>query len=394
MHTSKNDGAAAADVIRAEFDALMGAAVDGMIVIDSRGRIENFNKAAEQLFGYEAAEVIGKDVSMLMPEPTRSAHGGYLSEYLRTKKPHIIGTGREVKAQRRDGTLFPALLSVGEASTANGPMFVGIVRDVSPQHAAQAKHAELEARLARVGRFSLMGEMAGGIAHEINQPLSAVATYAQAGRRLIDSGNYSDEELQRICTRITEQTHRAAAVIDNMRNFFRKREPETHELSVNKVISDVIELMKLDADNADIELRLDLAKDLPLIIGNDVQIQQVVLNLARNAVDAMRDSRKLARRSGIVIRTRLKDDNRVCIAVLDHGPGVAKGLGSAVFHPFVSTKDDGLGVGLAISKTIVETHGGKIGYRTAPEGGAIFEAEFPSLNSVQEATGSDKGETW
>lgn len=392
MREPGSDESVPSDVVRAEFEALLGAAVDAIIVIDSDGRIENFNAAAERLFGYESPQVVGRDVSMLMPEPVRSAHGRYLSEYLRTGHANVIGKGREVKAQRSDGTLFPAWLSVGEARTNGGRRFVGIVRDVSAQHAAQARHADLEARLARVGRFSLMGEMAGGIAHEINQPLSAVATYAQAGRRLLESRDYSEEELQTICSRITEQTHRAAAVIDNMRNFFRKREPEGRAISVNKVIRDIMDLVNLDARNANIEMRLELADGLPPIIGNDVQIQQVVLNLTRNAVDAMRGSRELARRSGIVIRTRLKEHDRVCIAVVDHGPGVAKGLGNAVFHPFVSTKDDGLGVGLAISKTIVETHGGRISYRTAPEGGSIFEAEFPSIGSAQEADKSNNEE--
>ena len=366
-----------ASIFASQLDALLGAAVDAIIVIDSDGRIDEFNRAAEALFGYPRAEVVGQDIGMLMPEPTRSAHGGYLREYLRTGQPHIIGAGREVDALRRDGTLVPVWLSVGEARTEQGSMFVGIVRDVSAQHAARARHAELEARLAHVGRFSLMGEMAGGIAHEINQPLSAIATYAQAGRRLLDSGNYSMDELQTICTRINDQTHRAASVIENLRNFFRKQEPERTLMSVNTVIRDVLEFIRLDAKSADIDVDLDLADGLPQINGNDIQIQQVVLNLTRNAVDAMRGSREVTRRKGIRISTRLNKQGRVCIAVADHGPGVAKGLSDAVFHPFVSTKDDGLGVGLAISKTIVDMHDGRIGYRSYTDGGAIFEAEFP-----------------
>ena len=167
---------------RLEFEALLSAAVDGIIVIDREGRVLEFNAAAEKLFGYSREEVLGEDVALLMPEPTRSEHGQYLSTYLETGRAHIIGVGREVEARRRDGTVFPVWLSVGEASTDDGTKFVGIIHDVSARHAAQARHAELEARLAHVGRFSLMGEMAGGIAHEINQPLSAIATYAQAGK--------------------------------------------------------------------------------------------------------------------------------------------------------------------------------------------------------------------
>ena len=377
MHDIETNDASADETSRGKFDALLSAAVDGIVVIDGQGRIEDFNPAAERLFEYARSDVLGKDVAMLMPEPTRSEHKDYLEKYLQTGQRHIIGVGREVEARRRDGSLFPVWLSVGEAQTDNGVLFVGIIHDVSAQHAAQERHAELEARLAHVGRFSLMGEMAGGIAHEINQPLSAIATYAQAGRRLVEAEDFSIEELQDICSRIAEQSHRAAAVIKNLRNFIHKQEPTRELLQVNTVIADILAMIRLDARNAAIRLRLDFADDLPQIVGNDIQIQQVVLNLTRNAVDAMRSSRESSRESGIVIRTRLRDKKHVCVAVADHGPGVAKGLNEAVFNPFVSTKSNGLGVGLAISKTIIEAHGGTINYSSHIDGGAVFEACFP-----------------
>jgi len=379
MQNDENNRELSDRVIRGEFEALLSAAVDGIVVIDNEGRIEEFNQAAEKLFGYTRDDVLGQDVSMLMPEPTRSAHAGYLDTYLRTRRPHIIGSGREVEGRRRDGSTFPLWLSVGEAHTDSGQMFVGIIRDVSAQHDAQARHAELESRLAHVGRFSLMGEMAGGIAHEINQPLSAIATYAQAGRRLLESQDYSIEELQTICGRIAEQSHRAASVIENLRSFIRKQEPTQEPLNVNRVIGDILEIIQLDAKNGDIRVHLELERNLPRIMGNDIQIQQVVLNLTRNAVDAMRNSPASARERGIVVKTCQTQDGQIAISVADHGPGVAKGLNEAVFNPFVSTKGDGLGVGLAISKTIIESHGGTIGFRSARDGGAIFEAKFPLI---------------
>lgn len=382
MQSDEDNSALSDGVIRREFEALLSAAVDGIVVIDSSGHIKEFNSAAERLFGYTRADVIGQDVSMLMPEPTRSAHGGYLDTYLRTRRPHIIGAGREVEALRSDGSTFPVWLSVGEARTDRGQMFVGIIRDVSAQHAEQARHAELESRLAHVGRFSLMGEMAGGIAHEINQPLSAIATYAQAGRRLLESKDYSIEELQTICGRIAEQSHRAAAVIENLRSFIRKQEPKQEPLNVNKVIGDILEIVQLDAKNGNIRVRLEFEPGLPQIMGNDIQIQQVVLNLTRNAVDAMRNSPASARDKGIVVSTFKTEDGQVGVSVADHGPGVAKGLNDAVFNPFVSTKGDGLGVGLAISKTIIESHDGTISFRSARDGGAVFEAKFPVIESA------------
>lgn len=370
------------DVVLREFEALLGAAVDAIIVIDSGGRIEEFNAAAERMFGRNRSDVLGEDVGVLMPEPTRSAHAGYLSTYADTRNASVIGIGREVEALRSDGTVFPVWLSVGEAKTERGTMFVGIVRDVSAQHAAQARHAELEARLAHVGRFSLMGEMAGGIAHEINQPLSAIATYAQAGRRLLDGESYSVEELHRIYSHITEQSHRAAAVIENLRSFIRKQEARQVLLDINGVIGDVLEFVRLDTSNAHIRLSLELGDELPQVMGNDIQIQQVVLNLTRNAVDAMRESRELARAKGIIVRTHRGASGAVSVVVQDHGPGVAKGLNDAVFNPFVSTKRDGLGVGLAITKTIVDAHNGSISYSTPADGGALFEVTFPAAEQA------------
>ena len=374
---SDSDADSSQSITASQFQALLSAAVDAIVVIDGTGLIRTFNGAAERLFGYTAAQTFGKDVGMLMPDPPRQGHGGYLQAYQRTGKASIIGVGREVEALRRDGTLVPVWLSVGEAKTEDGVFFVGILRDLSAQHAARERHAELEARLAHVARFNLMGEMAGGIAHEINQPLSAITTYAQAGRRLIEADDFSTEELHTICSRISEQTLRAAEVIQNLRAFFRKQEREPTAVDVDEAINDIAEFIRLDARGRRIAVHVNLAGNLPKISGNDIQIQQIVLNLTRNAVDAMANSRESARRQGIILTTRLSSSGSVCIIVEDHGPGVARGLSDAVFHPFVSTKSDGLGVGLAITKTIVESHGGSIAYRSAAHGGAVFEATFP-----------------
>ncbi len=361
-----------------ELQALLSAAVDGIVIIDPQGSIEAFNASSERLFGYQADEVIGKQVDILMPEPHRSSHSSYIKNFLTTRRAKVIGTGREVEGLRKDGTRFPIWLSIGEARKADESFFVGFIRDLTVQRSAERKQAELESRLAHVARFSLMGEMAAGIAHEINQPLSAIATYAQAGGRLLDSDNFSKDELKKICSRVTEQGHRAASVIENLRNFIRKQEPGKEIICLNDIIQDVVGLIAVDAKNADIALTLEYSEDLPPIYGNAVQIQQVVLNLTRNAVDAMRALRKDKREKGIVIRTDKLIDGGVGVKVTDHGPGVAKGLNDAVFHPFVSTKNDGLGVGLAISRTIVESHSGKLRYRGNPMGGAIFEADFPA----------------
>jgi two-component system, LuxR family, sensor kinase FixL len=358
-----------------EMAAILAAAVDGIVLIDRDSVILEFNPAAERMFGYSRAEVVGQPVSMLMPEPYRSGHPDYVGRYLATHEPRVIGIGREVKAQRRDGSTFPVWLSVSEADTPRGVRFVGIVRDLSEQRAAQREQAALEARLEHVARFSLMGEMAAGIAHEINQPLSAIATYAQAGRRLLSGDDWSRQEIEDLCVRITEQGQRAGQVIANLRSFIRKQELQTELVDVNDVIEDVMSLIQADAKSAGLPVRVEFDVNMPHIMANAVQLQQVVLNLTRNAVDAMRTHRD--REKGIVIKTQ-SAPGEVKILVIDHGPGVAKGLGSTIFNPFVTTKRDGLGVGLAISRTIVEAHSGRLGCRPNRGGGAVFEVSIPT----------------
>ena len=168
-----------------ELRALLDAAVDAVVVIDGSGRIESFNRAAERLFGFSATEVVGRNVSMLMPEPDRSAHDGYIQRYLTTGEARIIGIGREVKGQRRDGTVFPALLSVGRVDGAVPPRFVGFIHDLSERVAAEHEVTQARERLTHVDRLSTMGEMAAGLAHEINQPLAAITTYASACQQLL-----------------------------------------------------------------------------------------------------------------------------------------------------------------------------------------------------------------
>ena len=271
-----------------ELQALLDAAVDAIIVIDDRGAITTFNAAAERLFGYAAAEVLGKPVDLLMPEPYHSEHKGYIDRYLATGEPRIIGIGREVLGRRANGETFPIALSVGEARDANGRRFVGIIRDLSAQKAAELRARSLEGRLAHVGRFDLMGEMAAGIAHEINQPLSAIATYAQAARRILEREQPAMTTLIDVCRKIDEQALRAGRVIENLRKFIKKQDVRTEPLDVNAVVRDIMNLVDADAHAEGIRVTTKYADDLAAVRGNAIQLQQVLLNLTRNAVDAMR----------------------------------------------------------------------------------------------------------
>jgi two-component system sensor kinase FixL len=363
-------------MVAAELQALLDAAVDAIVVIDDRAHILTFNRAAERMFGYASGDVVGKNVSVLMGEPYRSEHGGYMASYLATGEAHIIGKGREVEGRRANGEAFPLSLAVGEASGSGKRRFVGIIRDLSAQRAAEQRTRSLEHRLAHVGRFNLMGEMAAGIAHEINQPLSAIATYAQAAKRVMQRDEKDLGVLRDIYGKIDEQARRAGQVIDNLRKLIGKQEIETQSLDVNRVIADVMSLIEADARSAGIPVHVSTEPRLPKVRADAVQLQQVLLNLTRNSVDAMRDG--LAKERGIVIATGRGERGGVRITVTDHGHGVSPRLGDDIFHPFVTTKRDGLGVGLAISKTIVESHGGTLSYADNPVGGSIFSIELPA----------------
>jgi two-component system sensor kinase FixL len=362
-------------MIDTEFHALLDAAVDAIIVIDDHGRMVTFNRAAERMFGYLAADVIGGDVSMLMGDPYRSEHGQYLARYLTSGDARVIGKGREVEARRASGELFPVSLAVGEATRDGQRRFVGIVRDLSAQRAAEQRARSLELRLAHVGRFNLMGEMAAGIAHEINQPLAAIATYAQAAKRLMQRSEPDVATLTDICAKMDEQARRAGQVIDNLRKFIRKQEVETQSLDVNRVVADVMTLIEVDAHSEGIPVRVKAGASLPNVRADAVQLQQVLLNLTRNSVDSMRGG--FGKERGIIIATERGHDGGVRISVTDHGHGVSPQLGDNIFHPFVTTKHDGLGVGLAISKTIVQSCGGSLTYSDNPAGGSVFSVELP-----------------
>ena len=358
----------------AELQALFDAAVDAIVVIDASGRILRFSPAAERMFGYLASEVVDQPVDMLMPEPYCTEHADYMHSYLRTGRARIIGIGREAEGRRRDGATFPILISVGEAPSVHRRRFVGIIRDLTPQREAEKERHALEARLAHVGRFSLMGEMAAGIAHEINQPLTSIVNYSQAAKNLLARGDV--DALKSACEGISAEVHRAAQVVANIRGFIHKRSVSTESIDLNAMIRDALGLISVDARDANVTLKTQLESDLPRVQGNTVQLQQVLLNLTRNAVDAMREKARAAARE-LEIVSFLADSGRVGFEVRDRGPGVSTPLGDEIFHPFVTTKSDGLGVGLAISRTIVAAHDGELSYRDNPGGGAIFSVSLP-----------------
>jgi two-component system sensor kinase FixL len=361
-----------------EFQALLDAAVDGIILIDHQGCVQAFNRAAERLFGYPAQEVLGANVSMLMAEPERSDHDRYLARFRETRAPHIIGTGREVEVRRKDGGVFPVFLSVGVVEGTEPPRFVGFVQDISFRRRAEEETHRLQERLTHVSRLATVGEMSAGIAHELNQPLTAVANYAQACDRLLGLADPDIAEVREALRQITAQAVRAGDIIRRLRMLARNDVVRREPTDINQLVGELTELIQLDAKARHVQYTLDLAGALPLIEVDRAPIQQVVLNLVRNALEALEESCADARQ--VTVRTRLVSESDMEIAVCDNGPGVSPAIAPRLFDPFCSSKPNGTGLGLAMSRTIVNSHQGSLHCRPNVPNGACFVVKLPLAN--------------
>lgn len=353
-----------------DLQGLLDAAVDAIVIIDHRGTIHQFSRSAERLFGYRREEVLGQNVSMLMPEPARSAHDGYLQRYAATREAHIIGKGRVVDARRKDGHTFPVQLAVGVVPASEPPRFVGIIHDISLQRDEEERAARLQERLTHVGRLATIGEMASGIAHELNQPLAAIATYAHACDRLLGLPDPDIAEVQGALREIASQAVRAGDIIRRMRGLARADEPRRGPADINSVIAELTDLIEPDAKAHGIAYHLELASNLPKLAIDRGQIQQVLLNLVRNALESIDLGQIDA--GEIVVRTRRTADGNVEICVSDNGPGVSAEIAQRIFDPFCSTKPTGTGLGLAISRTIVRAHDGTLVHHPNQPVGACF----------------------
>ncbi len=349
-------------------------AVDGMIVIDSSGTVLLYNAACERLFGYPADEVLGNNVSILMPSPDRENHDTYLENYLRTGTARIIGIGRDVLGRREDGSTFPMRLSVGELRDGRDTsLFVGTIHDLTETQRARERIEELQTELMRVSRASALGEMGSALAHELNQPLSAIAGFVEASAVLIDrlDGEVPDR-VREFMDKAVAQTHRAGAVIRRLRELTRKGACRRSIEDVNAVVEDTCAFAALGTATEGVDVEVDLEPDLPPVLIDSVQVQQVLLNLVRNSIDALS-----GRETGAISIATARRSDVVEVVVSDTGPGVPPEVRERLFEPFVSTKPDGIGIGLSICRTIVEAHGGEIFFDTGAGNGSTFRFTIP-----------------
>ena len=348
-------------------------APDAIVVIDEAGIIDTVNPAAERLFGYAGDELVGENVRILMPSPYREAHDAHLARYRETGQKRVIGIGRVVVGRRKDGTTFPARLSIGEIELEQGRLFTGFLHDITERQDIQRRAGILQQELMHASRLSAMGEMASGIAHELNQPLTAIMNYAKAARRHLGRTDPDPAPISDLIDKAGHQAERAAEIIKRLRRFIRKDEIERRLEPINTVVEEAAALALIGASDRNIELIFSLEDALPPVLMDRIEVQQVVLNILRNAIEAFEGTGERK----IRISTRAAAPHQVEVDIRDNGPGLAPHVADDPFRPFQTTKADGMGIGLAISHTIIDAHGGRLWAENPPEGGAAFRFTLP-----------------
>lgn len=361
-----------------QFRSILATVPDAMIVIDSAGHILSFSAAAERLFGFAEAEVRGKNVSILMPSPDREHHDSYLDRYLSTGEKRIIGLGRVVVGQRRDGTTFPMELAVGEAVTDDERIFTGFVRDLSEKQAAEEHIEALRADLIHVARVSAMGTMASTLAHELNQPLTAIAYYMQGLRTMMQDPK--SEDLPVILDALADaesEALRAGHIVQRLREFVARGEVDRRVTDLPQLVDEASKLALIGAREKGIAVTFALDPAVAQVLVDKVQTQQVLINLVRNAVEAMAD----APIRELMVSSRLDDAGFVRVTVADTGRGVAPEVVANLFDAFNTTKSGGMGLGLSICRTIVEANGGRIWMEPRVSGGTCFHFTLPHVEA-------------
>jgi two-component system sensor kinase FixL len=362
---------------QAHLQSILDTVPEAMIVIDEHGTIHSFSSAAERLFGCAAAEAIGQNIKTLMPAPYRENHDGYLERYMTTGERRIIGVGRVVVGQRKDGSTFPMELAVGEMKSGNQRYFTGFIRDLTERQETEARLQELQSELVHISRLTAMGEMASTLAHELNQPLSAISNYLKGSRRLLDGATEEKFVAMRdALDKAADQAMRAGQIIRRLRDFVARGESERRVESITKLVEEASALALVGVKDLGIRVQFQFKPEIDLVLADRVQVQQVLLNLIRNAMDAMESSPT----RDLIIGIAPVDGGQVKISVTDSGSGISPDIAEQLFQPFVTTKRQGMGVGLSISRTIVEAHNGRIWVEPNPAGGTTFHFTLAVVN--------------
>lgn len=364
----------------AHLRSILETTTDAIVVIDEKGHMLSFSKSAERMFGYSEEEVLGENVSMLMPSPDRERHDGYLERYMRTGERRIIGIGRVLTARQRDGKTFPIELSVGEARIDEERVFTGFIRDLTERQEAEMRVHDLQSVLAHVQRVSEMGTLATSLAHELNQPLTAIANYVETARDMLTDP--SEETLDIVREALDEcaaQSVRAGQIVRRLRDFIARGESERRVESLHRLVSEASALALVGAGEHGLEVDVQLDPSADRVLVDRIQLQQVLLNLIRNAIEAMVDSPV----KRLLIYSDREASGLIRITVADSGPGLSDDVAERLFEPFRTTKDTGMGLGLSISAAIVEAHGGRIWAEPSILGGTAFHFTIIDADSEE-----------
>jgi len=359
-----------------KLNAIFNASIEGIITIDMAGIICSTNTAVSTIFGYSEKELVGCRFNKLLSPAQSKKQGADIKSYLQAKVPSVKGLIREIEGMRKDGSVVPLDISLVEFSIDEANYFTGIVRDVSLRKLQEQQVKEHLEELAHVTRLSLMGEMGSGIAHEVNQPLTAIANYTQACLRFIGVENPDLKQLGEVLFKIHQQALKAGQIVHRMKDFVRPQKMYRADTNINDLVRDAISLCVTDLKENKIELKLELAENIPEVSVDNVQIEQVMLNLIRNGIDALKGMPPSKPRQ-LSIKTQLINDSAVEIRVKDNGPGIDDAQQPKILTPFFTTKADGMGMGLSISRSLVEVHEGVLRFSSKPEKGTTFYVTLP-----------------
>jgi two-component system, LuxR family, sensor kinase FixL len=345
------------DASEARWQAIVDSAVDGIVVIDAGGRVETFNPAAEKMFGYTAAEVIGHNVDMLMPSPYREEHDTYVSRYLATGHAKVIGIGREVQGRRKDGSVFPLHLSVGQITIGGERRFTGILHDLSSRVAMEAQMRE-QAALAK------LGEMAAVVAHEVKNPLAGIRGVMQVFEKRLQHDSTATQVLKDIVSRIDSLDQ----MMKDLLLFARPPKPRRAPTDVAPLVSATARLLSEDPMWQEVDVVVDGA--VPPLLADAEMLKIVFQNLLINGAHAMHGKGR--------IHVAIGEVNTMCqIAFRDAGPGIPDDVREKVFTPFFTTKSRGSGLGLSTARRFVEAHDGQIAIDCPPGGGTTVVVRIP-----------------
>ena len=358
----------------ASFRAVVEATPNAILLVDDHGRIAMTNAQGSAIFGYAREDLVGRSVDDLVPDRFRGAHAQYRGGFTASPSARAMGAGRELFGWRQDGTQVPVEVSLNPMRTAQGWFVLVSIVDISVRRSIEQAAARQRNELAHLSRVAMMGVLSGSLAHELNQPLTAILSNAQAAQRFLMHTPPRLDQVSDIIADIVKNDKRAALVIQRLRNLLKKDASEHVPLEINETVQDALRLMQSDLLSRGVEIVTDFGANLPLVSADRVQLQQVILNFVVNGCEAMED---LESKPLLAVRTHRADSGNVEVTVADRGPGISEAQLAGIFEPFVTTKPHGMGLGLAICRTIVESHGGRIWATNNADRGATLHFALP-----------------